>query len=109
MTTLEESTGMNQVESSSKGCFWVIGYILMMFFTNAYCQVHRWDEWYRQVEREQVNQYGRVIDTQPTTIARTKIVCATAAWPVYWASRASLYLVKQWPAVEVKFVEKRES
>jgi hypothetical protein len=31
MTTLEESTGMNKAESSSKGCFWVIGYVLMIY------------------------------------------------------------------------------
>ena len=73
----------------------VILYVLMMFFTNAYCQVYRWKEW------NDPNDYRDK--------AAVMTGFATVVWPVYWMSRGSIYLVKQWPAVEVKFAEKKES
>lgn len=66
----------------------IAAYIVMMFFTNAYCQVHRWKDWAGKFE------------THETAAFMTG--CATVAWPVYWVSRGTIYLVKQWPTVEVK-------
>lgn len=72
----------------------IVMYVVMMFLTNAYCQVHRWKDWSNSDDRN---------------IPVVMTGFATVAWPVYWMSRGSIYVVKKWPAVELKFAEKNES
>jgi len=62
-------------------------YVVMMFFTNSYCQVHRWDDWARD------SQAGK-IDAGMSTIS------ATACWPIYWTSRAFTFAVEHAPTFE---------
>lgn len=74
----------------------------MMFITNAYCQVCRWEDWSKQAKVDYHPFGGREAYFVDEMRAKQKTALATAFWPVYWTSRASLYLVKRLPEIEVK-------
>lgn len=64
-------------------------YIAGGFLTNAYCQVYRWDDWvYRYFDR-----YGNFCVRDDSATQNT--LWATIAWPVYWASRISFWIVEE--------------
>ena len=68
----------------------IVVYVVMVFFTNAYCQVHRWDDW--STKRQTYN--GRLIESNA---AEMKTMFASILWPVYWLSRGCLFLVEHPP------------
>ena len=53
--------------------FYVSGALL----TNAYCQVYRWHDW------QEISAYN----------THEKLLTATIGWPLYWASRVSIWAV----------------
>lgn len=55
-------------------------YLVGGFLTNAYCQIHRWNNWQESSSSIDENE---------------KLIGATIMWPVYWAARASIALVEQ--------------
>ena len=52
-------------------------YVSGALLTNAYCQVYRWHDW----------QESNACNTHE------KLMTATIGWPLYWASRVSIWVV----------------
>ena len=62
-------------------------YIVMMFYTNAFCQVYRWKDW-----------------AQNGTIdATNRITLATLFWPAYWGSRVSVFTMDQTNRIQFEY------
>lgn len=69
----------------------IVLYVIGGFLTNAYCQVHRWDDW---------NVRKSSLYDPDSGKASRRLVGATVAWPVYWTSRASIWICRH--SVEIR-------
>ena len=67
----------------------MILYILMIFFTHSYMSIYRYHDW---------------VDPQRprSDSSNLKLILGSLAWPVYWTSRFTTYLVEEVPKLSIK-------